>query len=39
MIGRLLADQELTLSSRLALAAKRSAGLLWHAVGKAIVSA
>jgi cellulose synthase/poly-beta-1,6-N-acetylglucosamine synthase-like glycosyltransferase len=39
MIGRLLADQELTLSSRLALAAKRSAGLLWHSVGKAIVSA
>ena len=32
MIGRLLADRELTLSSRLALAAKRSAGLLWQAI-------
>ncbi|MGA1338828.1 MAG: hypothetical protein ACO34G_09720, partial [Opitutales bacterium] len=39
MIGRLLADRELTLSSRLALAAKRSAGLLWHGIRSLGVSA
>jgi hypothetical protein len=39
MIGRLLADREVTLSSRLALAAKRSAGLLWHGIRGLGVSA
>ncbi|MEY4379391.1 MAG: hypothetical protein RLZ85_1272 [Verrucomicrobiota bacterium] len=39
MIGRLLADRELTLSSRLALAAKRSAGLLWQGIRGLGVSA
>jgi hypothetical protein len=39
MIVRLLADRELTLSSRLALAAKRSAGLIWQGIRGLGVSA